>query len=81
MLHSRHTLNTLRESFGEKVFDTVIRKSVRYPESAERGLSILDYQPELGGDYIRIADELLVRLGEEDARERVGALRGELVPG
>jgi chromosome partitioning protein len=81
MLHSRHTLNTLRESFGDKVFDTVIRKSVRYPESAERGLSILDYQPELGGDYIRIADELLSRLGEDEARERIGALRGELVPG
>ena len=26
----------------------VIRKSIRYPESAERGVSILDYRPELG---------------------------------
>ena len=61
MLHSRETHKTLRESFGDKVFDTVIRKSIRYPESAERGLSILDYRPELGRDYIELADELLAR--------------------
>jgi chromosome partitioning protein len=78
MLHSRETLKTLRESFGEKVFETVIRKSIRYPESAERGLSILDYRPDLGGDYIQFADELLARLGEDEARERLDALRGEV---
>jgi chromosome partitioning protein len=77
-LHARETLSRLKSSFGSKVFETVIRKSVRYPESAQRGLSILDYRPEVGGDYIRLANELLARLGEEEARERVGALRGEL---
>jgi chromosome partitioning protein len=78
MVHSRETHKTLRESFGDKVFDTVIRKSIRYPESAERGVSILDYRPELGGDYIRLADELLARLGEGEPRERLGALRDEV---
>jgi len=78
-LHARETLNTLRSSFGDKVFETIIRKSIRYPESAERGLSILDYKPRLGGDYIRLTDELLARLGEEDARERLAALREDLV--
>ena len=47
-VHAREALGSLRESFGDKVFDTVIRKSIRYPESAERGVSILDYRPELG---------------------------------
>jgi chromosome partitioning protein len=78
MLHSRETHKTLRESFGDKVFDTVIRKSIRYPESAERGLSILDYRPELGRDYVELTDELLARLGENEARERLDALRGEV---
>jgi chromosome partitioning protein len=78
-LHARQTLHTLWDSHRDKVFDTVIRKSVRYPESAERGLSILSYRPELGGDYVSLADELLARLGDEETRERVGALRGELV--
>ena len=53
-VHAREALGTLRESFGEKVFQTVIRKSIRYPESAERGVSILDYRPELGRDYVAL---------------------------
>lgn len=79
MVHSREALNSLRESSGDRVFETVIRRSIRYPESAERGLSILDYRPELGADYLKLADELLARLGDEETRERIGALRGELV--
>jgi chromosome partitioning protein len=77
-LHARETVRALRDGFGPKVFDTVIRRSIRYPESAQRGLSILDYRPDVGGDYVKLANELLARLGEEEARERVGALRGEL---
>ncbi len=79
MVHTRETLANMRESFGDKVFTTVIRRSVRYPESAERGVSILDYRPELGGDYIRLADELLARLDDEESRERLRALREEMV--
>ena len=78
MVHTRETLANMRESFGDKVFTTVIRRSVRYPESAERGVSILDYRPELGGDYVRLADELLARLGDEESRERLRALREEM---
>ena len=77
-IHSREALVTLRQNFGEKVFQTVIRKSIRYPESAERGVSILDYRPELGTDYIALADEVLTRLGDEETRERLSALRTEL---
>jgi chromosome partitioning protein len=77
-LHARETVRALRQGFGSKVFETIIRRSIRYPESAQRGLSILDYRPEVGGDYIQLANELLARLGEDEARERVGALRGEL---
>jgi chromosome partitioning protein len=78
-LHAREALDSLRKSFGDKMFGSVIRKSIRYPESAERGLSMLDYRPELASDYIGLAGEVLARLGEDEARERVGALRGELV--
>jgi chromosome partitioning protein len=60
---------------GEKVFDTVVRRSVRYAESAERGVSILDYAPDLGADYVTLADEVLSRLGAYDeARGRLAAL-------
>ncbi len=75
MRHAREALASLQASFGDRVFDTVIRKSVRYPESAERAMSILDYRPELGADYISLGEEVLSRLGQEDARSRVTALR------
>ncbi len=47
--HSRDALDSLREHFDEKLFDTTIRASIAYAESAERALSILDYRPDLGG--------------------------------
>ena len=57
----------------------MIRRSVRYAESAERGVSILDYAPDLGADYVALAGELLERLGGFDAeRERLAGLRAEL---
>ena len=52
-----------------------IRQSIAYAESAERGVSILDHRPDLGEDYISLADELLGRLGLEDARRRLEPLR------
>jgi chromosome partitioning protein len=72
LVHSREALRSLRERFDDKVFDSVIRRSVRYAESAERGVSILDFAPELGADYLALADEVLGRLsGFDDARERL----------
>ena len=79
-IHSREALTQLRERFGEKVFDAVIRQSIRYAESAERGVSILDYRPELGDDYLALAIEVLERIGLEEQRERMAELRAELVP-
>jgi chromosome partitioning protein len=62
------------------MFDSVIRSSIRYAESAERGLSILEYRPVLGADYLALADEMLGRLELDAERERLGELRAELVP-
>ena len=66
--HSRHAYSQLTEAFGAKVFTTVIRASIAYAESAEKALSILDYRPDLGTDYLALADEVLTRIGREDAR-------------
>jgi chromosome partitioning protein len=80
LIHAREALQQLKERFGDRLFDTVIRRSIRYAESAERGVSILDYAPDLGADYLALADELLARLGFEEERGRVGTLRSEVVP-
>jgi chromosome partitioning protein len=79
-IHSREALQQLRERFGDRVFDTVIRSSIRYAESAERGVSIVDYRPELGADYLGLAEEILRDIGMGDESGRVAALRDELVP-
>jgi chromosome partitioning protein len=74
-VHSREALASLRESFGEKVLDTVVRSSIAYAESAERAVSILDHRPDLGADYLALAGELLARLpGMETARGRLAGL-------
>ena len=67
--HSREAYASLQEHFEDKVFETVIRSSIAYAESAERAKSILDHRPDLGADYLRLADEVLVRVGLEDARK------------
>jgi chromosome partitioning protein len=74
--HSREAFDSLREHFGEKLLDTTIRASIAYAESAERALSIVDYRPDLGADYLNVADELMRRLGLDEARERLSALAG-----
>jgi chromosome partitioning protein len=72
LIHAREALLSLRERFGDKPFDTVIRRSVRYAESAERGVSILDYAPDLGADYLALGAEVLERVGGfEEPRERL----------
>jgi chromosome partitioning protein len=72
LVHSREALQSLQDRFGDRVFATVIRRSVRYAESAERGVSILDYAPDLGSDYLALADEVLARLGGfDETRERL----------
>jgi chromosome partitioning protein len=78
--HSREAFDSLREHFGDKLIDTVIRASIAYAESAERAQSILDYRPDLGIDYVNVADELLRRLGLEPPRRRLQALAGSLAP-
>jgi chromosome partitioning protein len=75
-VHSREALASLKERFGEQVFDTVVRSSIAYAESAERARSILDHRPDLGVDYLDLAGEVLARLpGLAAAGERLAQLR------
>jgi len=72
--HSREAYDSLREHFGAKLFETTIRASIAYAESAERAQSILDYRPDLATDYLNFADELLKRIGLDAPRRRLRAL-------
>jgi len=70
-VHSREAYANLREHYSAKVFRTPVRASIAYAESAERAVSIVDYRPDLGADYLAIADEVLERLKLRAARERL----------
>ena len=72
--HSREARDGLREHIGDQLFETVIRQSIAYAESAERGVSILDHKPSRGVDYIALADEVLGRLGLTGPRRKVRAM-------
>ena len=61
ILHSREAVEILRENFGELVFKTRIRKTIRYAEAPVKGLSILKYDPtgEAAEAYRDLAKEVL----------------------
>jgi chromosome partitioning protein len=74
-VHSREAFASLKENFPEKVFQTVVRSSIAYAESAERATSMVDYRPDLAEDYRSLAGEVLERLGGfADARRKLKGL-------
>jgi chromosome partitioning protein len=61
LLHSREAIDILRESFGSLVFNTRIRKTIRYAEAPVKGQSVLGYDPtgEAAELYRDLAKEVL----------------------
>ncbi len=60
-LHSREAVEMLRENFGELVFDTWIKKTIRYAEAPVQGSSVLKYDPtgSAAEAYRELAKEVL----------------------
>ncbi|MDP8911247.1 MAG: ParA family protein, partial [Actinomycetota bacterium] len=60
-LHSREAVEILRENFGDLVFDTKIRKTIRYAEAPVKGSSVLKYDPkgQAAEMYRNLAKEVL----------------------
>jgi chromosome partitioning protein len=44
-MHAREAIEILKENFGDLVYDTRIRKTVRYAEAPVKGQSVLAYDP------------------------------------
>src|SRR2546421_9660306 len=59
--HSREADEILRENFGELVYNTRIRKTIRFAEAPVKGLSVLAYEPtgEAAAMYRDLAKEVL----------------------
>ncbi|MDR1188364.1 MAG: AAA family ATPase [Bifidobacteriaceae bacterium] len=62
-LHSREVLQRVHEAFGSQVFDTVIARTVKFPDSSVAAESILSFAPDHPGAlaYRRLARELIAR--------------------
>jgi len=60
-LHSREAVEILQENFGELVYKTRIRKTVRYAEAPVKGVSVLKYDPSgsAAEAYRELAKEVL----------------------
>jgi chromosome partitioning protein len=78
--HARQTRELLAEEFGPRLFQTIIRQSIAYAESAERAIPILDYRPDRGIDYVHFAAEVLDRLGMVERAADARRLADELRP-
>lgn len=72
-LHSREAIEILEENFGELVFRTRIRKTIRYAEAPVKGSSVLKYDPTgpAAEAYRQLAREVLEKevLHGAEARE------------
>jgi chromosome partitioning protein len=61
LTHSREADEILRENFGDLVYNTRIRKTVRFAEAPVKGTSVLAYEPQgdAAGLYRDLAKEVL----------------------
>jgi chromosome partitioning protein len=62
-VHGREVLARLVEAFGDKVFHTVVSRTVRFPETTVAGMPITSFAPESPGAaaYRQLAREVLAR--------------------
>jgi chromosome partitioning protein len=62
-LHSREVLERVHQAFGQSVFDTVIARTVKFPDSSVAAEPILSFAPTHPGAqaYRRLARELIAR--------------------
>jgi chromosome partitioning protein len=60
-VHGREAVEVLRNSFGDLVFATTIRKTIRFAEASVKGESVLTYAPDsqAAEAYRRLAREVL----------------------
>lgn len=65
-LHSKEVLERVREAFGSRLFETVIRKTIRFAEAPVAGEPILTYAPNSQGAaaYRKLAQEVMERVSQ-----------------
>lgn len=62
-LHSREVLERVNQAFGDKVFETKISRTIKFPDAAVSGQPITEFAPDSAGAeaYRQLAREVLAR--------------------
>jgi chromosome partitioning protein len=60
-VHAKEAIEILEENFGDRVFASRIRKTVRFAEAPVKGMSVLKYDPDgtAAAAYRQLAEEVL----------------------
>src|SRR5438477_7735941 len=60
-IHAKEAIEILEENFGDRVFASRVRKTVRFAEAPVKGMSVLKYEPDgvAAQSYRQLAQEVL----------------------
>ncbi len=60
-VHAKEAIEILEENFGDRVFASRIRKTIRFAEAPVKGMSVLKYDPDgkAASSYRQLAEEVL----------------------
>jgi chromosome partitioning protein len=60
-VHAKEAIEILEENFGERVFATRVKKTIRFAEAPVKGMSVLKYEPDgmAAQSYRDLAKEVL----------------------
>ncbi|AYF75825.1 ParA family protein [Nocardia yunnanensis] len=76
LLHSRQVRDRVAESFGDLLFETVISRTVRFPDSTIAGEPLTQWDPKSRGaeQYRELAQEFLRRSGQPGSQMMMSTL-------
>ena len=68
-VHGREVMERVQEAFGRRLFDTVIRKTIRFAEAPVAGEPITSYAPASSGAaaYRKLAKEVMDRVASSQS--------------
>jgi chromosome partitioning protein len=74
-VHAREVLQRLQDGFGDKVFTTVVNRTIKFPETSVAGMPITHYAPAspAAQAYRDLAEEVLGKLGRPVPRGLIPA--------
>ena len=62
-LHAREVMDRVVQAFGDTVLETVVRRTVKFPDASVAGVPVTQFAPEHAAAqaYLRLARELVAR--------------------